>query len=431
MLNKIIILLLIFIPTLSISQGDLFSNKTVSSILIVGNNNTKDEVIKRELLLDIGDTFNDSLRVLSEKRIYNLFLFNHVEIIPVPDNKDVGLLINVTERLFLFPFPELRIEDRDWDRITYGFGLAHVNFRGRNEKLYGLVLFGNRPGYQFEYNNPWLGSREKRYTNSIIIQRFESPTRLQGFSFDETRFITSWSVGRYWNRYFFNTIGLRFESIKVPAAYKQFTPSSTVKDEFFGISLSTVYDNRDLSAYPTSGWYTVFSIFKDGIFDDHVDYFQYGFDLRKYHTFGGITFVGRLYTLQTIGDLPFFKNVYFGYGERIRGHFSDIFEGKHAFSSNIEMRFPIIPRFLIDLPSIFLPESSTQNLSFGLNGALFYDGGLVWKRAREFSLSNENYLHGFGAGLHFLLPYVELARLEIGFNENLQSEFIFEVGASL
>ena len=95
------------------------------------------------------------------------------------------------------------------------------------------------------------------------------------------------------------------------------------------------------------------------------------------------------------------------------------------------MRFPIIPGFLINLPSVFLPESSTRNLKFGLNGAFFYDSGLVWNRSKEFSFNNKNYLHGFGFGLHFLLPYVELARLELGLNEQLNSELIFEVGASL
>jgi len=420
-----------------------FADKKVTTILVVGNEDTHEDVIKREILLQPGDIFSDSLRVASEKRVSNLFLFNHVEIIPVPDNRNVSLLVNVTERFYLYPFPELKIEDRDWDKLTYGLGLAHLNFRGRNEKLIGTVLFGYRPGFHLQYLNPWIGNKN-RYTSSVYLSKYS--TLHKNLPLDQEHISASWIIGKYWSRHFSTHLGASFEDVRVPKKWaneegglKLHMLSGEQQETFGSLSFSLNYDTRDLIAYPSNGWFTRFTYSKNGLFEPAIDFSKYIFDLRRYNSFGKITFAGRLYSSITGGDLPLYRQVWFGFGERIRGHFDEFSgPGRHSLLTTLEMRFPILPIRLFNLPNSILPPSSTQNLQFGINGALFYDSGIVWSDKNQLAQDIEktqfdinNFLSGFGFGLHFRLPYIEVARIELGFDEDMQSEIIFEVGTAL
>ncbi|MCB0282754.1 MAG: BamA/TamA family outer membrane protein [Calditrichaeota bacterium] len=420
------IYIFLFFSFASILFAQNFTDKTISSIMVIGNDMTDDDVIKREMLINIGDVYSDSLIDLSEKRIFNLALFNYVDIIEVPDNNNVSLLISVTERFYLFPYPEFRIEDRDWDKLTYGFGMAHVNFRGRNEKLLGVVLFGYRPGFEIEYANPWIGTKA-RYTNSISIRKYSTMHRTMDF--DENHFAVNWNIGRFWTRYFSSILGFYYDHVKVPQEIAPIMLSEQRKEDLFGLALSFNFDNRDLTSYPSRGWYTKVALYQNGFFEPDINYFQYSLEAKHYKTIGNFTLAGRVSTLQTLGDLPIYKLVYFGFTERLRGHFSEVYPGKHSAIANFEIRMPLLGEQLFSLPSAFLPPSSTRNLKFGLNAALFYDTGIVWSYKREFGL--KNFLQGFGVGLHFRLPYVEVARLELAFDEAANSEIIFEVGTSL
>ncbi len=429
-----ILYILVLIATAIFAQD--FSKKKITTILVIGNDNTKEEVIKREILLQPGQLFNDSLRVLSEQRILNLFLFNHVEIIPIPDDDDVSLLVNVTERYYLFPFPEFRIEDRDWEKLTYGFGLAHLNFRGKNEKLFGIVVFGYRPGYQLQYYNPWFGDIN-RYTSSIFLNKYS--TLHKTLNLNENHFVASWTVGRYWLRNLSSNLGVAYENIRVSERWAPNMLTSKQEENLASLSFSLIYDDRDLQAYPAKGWYTNFSFTKKGFFQPGIDFSKYTVDLRHYKSFGKITFAARTYFLLSSGDLPLYQQVYLGFNERIRGHFSEISgPSRNSFLTTFEIRFPILPIRLFNLPSGFMPASTTQNLQFGLNGAFFYDSGTTWSEKNQLAqgiikrpLDIKNFLTGFGFGLHFRLPYLEVARLEVGFNEDLNSEIIFEIGTAL
>jgi outer membrane protein assembly factor BamA len=431
-LFKILILIFILISALFSNN---YEKKTITSIIVLGNDRTDAEVIKRELLFNIGDKFTDSLRVLSENRVSNLFLFNHVEIIPVPEDHNVTLLVNVTERLFMYPFPKFIIEDRDWDKITYGFGMAHTNLRGQNEKLIGTVLFGYRPGYQLDYFNPWISGTD-HVTMGFTIKKYETNHNVLDFLQRNNLIIVT--VGKYWTRYFSSSLGFYYSGVKTPQSIAPQMLTGKNEEHLLSFTFSTNYDNRDLIPYPSQGWYLGAGYSKKGFFEKKIDYSFYQFDIRKYITIAEITLAARAAALLTSGDdLPLYDRIYFGFNERIRGHFDEVVAGEQQILGSLEFRFPLVSTFKIDMPSLFLPESSTQNLKFGLNGALFFDSGKVWGRDvhEEFNLEKSEYngkiLSGFGGGLHFRLPYVEVARLEMAFDYKFNSEIIFEIGTAL
>lgn len=407
--------------------ADTFPQKPIAAIIIVGNEKTKEKVITRELLFTTGDVATDSLIEESKNRLENLWLFNRVEFIPVPgDDESINLIISVTERLYIFPYPELRIEDRDWKKLTYGLGFAHDNFRGRNEKLYFLALFGNRPGFHFTYFNPWLFD-DLHLTTGIYLKKYIKQNQsLEPIEpFDETHYYIGWTIGKYWTRDFYSLVTFSRDELHVNREAAQYLQSGRKQETNYGIILNTTYDKRDLYAYPSQGWYARLRLHYHGLFEDDIDYWKYLIDLRNYFSWNKLIFATRIFTYQSLGDLPVYHRTYFGYSERVRGYFFDVFEGKHAFLSTLALRFPIVPVRYFSLPFSVYQESATKNLKFGINGGLFVDTGMVWNRRYEFALNN--FLTGFGGGIHFRLPYIEVLRFDLGFNEQLESQFIMEV----
>jgi len=393
-------------------------------IIIIGNKHTNKAVILRELLFKKGDMVNDSLLNASKKRLENLWLFNRIEFFAMPgkNQKTFSLLISVTERLFIFPYPIFTVNDRDWNKLTYGFGLAHTNFRGWNEQLFAQILFGNRPGYGFSFSDPWI-NRNLHFMAGVYLQKYLSANH--AMDFDEHHLTVSFSFGKYWNRYFYSKVSLFRDAVSVEQTFAPFMETRTTKDVNYGYVLTTVYDRRDLYAYPTKGFYVRFIFRKSGLFVPEIHFTQYGFDLRKYFNWHKLILASHLYTLQSLGRLPVYNRVYFGFSHRIRGHFFEVIEGRHSFISGLALRFPLIAKHYYSMPSPLLPESSTKNLYFGLNGGFFAESGIVYEKRREFAV--KNFISGFGMGLHFLLPYIELLRVDLAFNEHLKHQFIIEI----
>lgn len=418
---SVIWILLIFFIIVR-AQMPSAESRPLKSIIIKGNKHTNKEVILRELLFSEGDVVTDSMITVSKKRLENLWLFNRVEIYVLPDDKEISLLISVTERLFVFPFPIFTLNDRDWNKITYGFGAAHTNFRGWNEKVFGQLFFGNRPGYGFSYSNPWI-NRDLHLMAGVYLLKYS--TGNHSYAFDERHFFTSFAFGKYWNRNFYSKFSLYRDAIAVSENEAPRMQTGTKEDVNYGLVFSTVYDMRDLYAYPSKGFYAKIMFKKSGFFEKAIDYTQYGFDFFKYFNWKGIILAIRLSTLQSLGTLPVYDRVYLGYSNRIRGHFNEVIEGRHFFMAGQALRFPLIKTRYYSVPSFLLPSSSTKNLKFGLNGGFFAERGIVWSRREQFA--SKNFIHGFGMGLHFLLPYIEVLRLDLAFDEKFRHEYIMEI----
>ncbi len=406
------------------SQIDLarFNGKIIKDIFVVGNKQTRPEVILREMQLKEGDVFQDSLLMRSKQRIENLWLFNRVEMLPFAQNDSVSIIVSVTERWYFFPYPVLYIVDRDWNKLTYGFGFAHLNFRGWNEKLQSSIHFGNRPGVKFSYENPWVGKDLHLYTR-VYFRKF----RMDNYKYDfpEYHLLSVIHLGKYWTRDFSTIVMFSRDQIRVDPENVPYMESGKEEDTNYGIRLINTFDYRDLYAYPSKGWFLRLGIYKMGLFLPKIDYTQYLLDFRKYVSFHSFILASRLYTLQSYGNAPVYDQVFLGFEERIRGHFNEVYNGKYAMVVGLALRHPIIPLRYFSYHSERLPEFLTQNLKFGLNAGIFIESGQVWNQHKNFSL--RNMITGYGVGLHFLLPYIEVLRFDYAFNEQGRGEFIVEI----
>ena len=83
--------------TLNIDEGDKYR---IGRVEISGNTKTRDKVIRREIRLAEGDTFDSSKLKRSYERINNLGFFETVEMVPKPkyEEKAVDLDVKVKER---------------------------------------------------------------------------------------------------------------------------------------------------------------------------------------------------------------------------------------------------------------------------------------------------------------------------------------------
>ncbi|RMH61330.1 MAG: hypothetical protein D6677_12025 [Calditrichaeota bacterium] len=424
MLNKWLVWIVVTGMGINLAFARTDPSLMVSDIIISGNTHTEEDVLLREMLLKPGDVYSDSLRRVSEDRLYNLQLFNSVEIVPIPDHNRVTLWVNVTERLFFYPVPVLRLEDRDWAKISYGLGVVHTNFRGRNEYLFAELVFGNRPGYSFKYYNPWIG-QDERYTLGFTLLKYSLLSKYTVLNdipaFNEQHIFGVLNSGRYWGRYFSAAISLMYENIQADPAGRAFLDHSG-GDDVLGVGLTLQYDSRDLKQYPSYGRYVNLTAVQSGIAGVGRAVTNLSGDMRYYKPLGPFTVAGRLFHSRSYGRVPFYQLSYFGFLERIRGHFSQVSAGTRRFLAAFEMRYPLVPLFHISLPSDNLPNGATQNLRFGLNLALFVDSGQAWTDA--FNLKGMQ--TGFGMGVHIRVPYAEVVRLEWAFDEQLRSEFIIE-----
>lgn len=405
---------------------------SVDSTIIFGNSVTKDFVILREMSLRPGSLITSGLIQYDESRIYSLGLFNQVIIHVQPTTeKKADLLIEVSERWYIFPFPMIGIKDRDWKKLYYGAGLLHSNFRGRNEKLYGMFVLGYDPSGEIWYRNPFLSgdgsySLDAKIAYSEVRNKSIQAKSEEG-NFDEEHIYSAVGLGKRFGVHHMLWMTGGFEYVRVSSYREGRTVSESGIDRFPFLGLSYTYDSRDLIEYPASGSFVRLAATKYGVPSSDLDMVRYATDFRRFEPLAkNITLGGRFFTNFAAGSgTPSYNRVYFGYTERIRGHFNEVSEGENLIGLTAELHYQLFEPVYVRMR--FLPQQFSV-LRFGMVVALFGDAGTVWFRGVDPSLGG--FKRGYGGGLHFLLPYSMVLRADYGWNEFRKGEFILDLGSS-
>ncbi len=403
----------------------------VADVILSGNSQTKDFVILREMSMRRGVRITRQLIDYDKNRIYSLGLFNRVEIdlIPAVDST-ATLVVNVHERWYIFPYPIFGLTDRDWSKVFYGFGIVHNNFLGRNEKIYTSFIFGFNPSVRLTYRNPFLTEDGANFLSASLAYstvRNRSLLAQAGTNFDEHHFSASVTLGKRFGIAHSLWLSASYEIVDIP----DFQPGRTIapdgKDQFPIMELGYALDTRDLGEYPGDGTLARLTITKYGIPGNQLDYVRYDGDLRRYVPIGGrVTLQGRAFAdLVAGGTVPPYNHAYFGYGERIRGHFTEVNEGEHIVGVSSEAHYMLFSPHYFKVG--FLPEEFGL-WRFAIAVAAFADAGSVWFRGQPLAL--DQFIKGYGIGLHFLLPYSAVLRVEYARNEARRGEFIIDVGAT-
>ena len=93
----------------------------ISKIIILGNNRTRDAVIRRELPMQEGDIYTDGLASLAENRLYELGFFKNVKINIKPDPLAEG-------RCIMY----VNVEEQSTGQATFSMQYSYLNGFGTN-----------------------------------------------------------------------------------------------------------------------------------------------------------------------------------------------------------------------------------------------------------------------------------------------------------
>lgn len=415
-------------------QGDY--SIVIDSIEVTGNEITKEFVILRELTVGVGDTLTPEIASYDRERVYSLRIFNDVTMQPFYFEGKNILLIVVEESWYIYPIPILVLKDKDWSKISYGMSLSWLNFRGRNERITGIVTFGYDPSFGFRYFNPNLAYNQNLnfQTNlayTTVTNRSIEAEDLYGSQFKQETFISRVQFGKRFGNFHWFYINTGFDYIETPFYIKGINASNSNIDRSLIAGLSYVYDTRDLTIYATEGIYSQVGMEYKGFGIDDISYYVADIDFREYRKINEkFTAKWRMFARHTAGELvPYYDYSYIGFANRVRGYFyGDEQEGNDSFLGSIEFDYPIINETRIDLYFIPLLPRSLLSYRFSLIGELFADTGATRDEGDPWTI--KSFDSGYGTGISMLLLPYFICRFEFAINDNARTEWIFDLGAS-
>ena len=381
--------------TFDIDESEKFY---VGKINILGNNITREEVIRNNLLVDEGDAFNELLqtRTLNNLKALNFFSKVESEILDIKnENKKI---INIT------------VEEKPTGEImagagvgtgggTVAFGVKENNFLGRGigfssdiqisaESLKGIISMNN-PNYK--------GSN--RSLNTSLESTISDKLANFGYKSNKTGFSVGSNFELYDDLYWNTGVSSYVEKLDTVS-----TASASMKkqkgsyfDTFFNHTLS--YDKRNQRYKTSDGYisrftqniplisesYTLTNSYDYKIYNEWLDenVFSIGFFGKTSNSLSGknVKLSDRLY-------LPASKLRGFESGKVGPKDGADYIGGNYAASINIATSL-----------SQILPNSQNTNFS------IFFDAGNVWGIDYSSSLSDESKIRSsVGIAVDFFTP---------------------------
>ncbi len=402
----------------------------VTGIAVFGNRITKTDIILREMTVRQGDTVDAEALAYCQERVYSLGLFNRVTISYPPLDSTI-LLVEVDERWYLYPVPLLGVVDRDIGHWYYGLGIKHENFRGWNEKIFAGFALGYDPWVSLYYANPWIfGSEQLFFESNASFARTANKSALargSGNNFDENRYGLSATLGKRFDPFRTVALTLAYRHYEVSEYAPGRTASPRGVDRYLEAGISARHDTRNLREYATEGMFGSAGVTKKGL-GGPFDFTVYSADLRGYIPIArGTALALRGFTRVSAGaSIPAYEHQYFGFSERIRGHFEEEREAESIAGLSAELRLPLVYPFYLNVSGMPMKEFALWRL--GLYAALFADAGTLWNR--DGAPWKGTVPGGYGCGLHLLLPYSFVLRTERAWNETGRGEWVFEIGAA-
>jgi len=297
---------------ITIDEGKQF---TLRRLEFTGNTFTRDNVLRREVLINEGDIYNQGYYEFSVTRLNQLGYFD-----PIDKDKDVDLKENDEEGLVDVT---LRVKEKGRQQISFNGGISGIggtffgldystnNLFGRGEVLSVQLAAGNRQrSFQFSFTEPYIRNRPISAGFSVFAytQKFfgegtflsTNQNAVQGasggvfdfFNTNEENLFTRNSIGGsifasaplsefYRKRPFtqFSRVGLSYQlsesNVKDPAVNSSgnstnFIPVIYAQPNIITsrVTGSFVYDTRNASMDPTRGRSISASVALSGLLGD-------------------------------------------------------------------------------------------------------------------------------------------------------------------
>ena len=350
---------------------DEIQKQLVERINIIGNNITREDVIRNNLILDEGDTFNKILHSKSINNLKALNFFKDVDSAIVDGSSKNSKIINI------------EVEEKPTGEISagagvgtsgtsIGFGVKENNFLGRGIQFAtNLELTDESIRGKFGISNPnFKGSNQSVFVN---IQS-EETDRLTNFGYKTTK--TGFTLGsrfEYFEDVFISpSIDTYYESLKTDASAS--TNLQNQKGTYFDADINYLfdYDKRNQKFQTTEGFRSRFRQSIPIVSDTYA--LMNGYEFNYYEELANemiatFTFYGKTIHSITGEDVRISERLYLP-SSKLRGFergrigpvdSNDYVGGNYVSSLNLAATLPN-----------FMPN--WQNADF----SVFFDAGNVW-----------------------------------------------------
>jgi outer membrane protein insertion porin family len=410
----------------------------VRNISIVGNDHTRENIIRRELNIYPGDIFNREMLIRSQRNLLRLNYFSNVvpDVAPV-DEDEVDL--------------EITVEEKSADRananmgysgvygLSGGLGVEFANFRGMGQQF--MISYNIGSKYNFYSSQPT--SQFKSFSMSFVDPMiFDTPNRL-GFSFFSTfrgqgtsyyfpldlKMVggsVQWGRRFKWpDDYFRGYWVLRTMKKTYEGNQEELDQYVNGMNTTIGNSITQVVtrDNRDHHEFPTRGSkFTWESTFSGNILGGNEDFFKHVLNFEWFSpTFWKFVLtssfkIGVIQTLENLDNqrsiIPFDEKFIMGgngmpYGNMLRGYPDNSISpgptgGNALLRSVTEFRVPI----------------SENPVIYGL---VFAEMGNVWNTVNmteSFDIPRDGAFslkRSAGVGIRFYMPMMGVLGFDMGY----------------
>lgn len=389
----------------------------VRRVNVLGNDKTRDKVIRREIRVDEQEVIDTQSLRRSFQRLNNLNFFESVEIVPQEVKPNwVDLQVRVKEK----PTGTFSVGGgySSVDRLVGLVEVTQGNLFGRGHLLRGRLETGKRrTTYSLTFREPYLLD----YPVAGTVDLFDQERNFN--SYKESRRGGGLTFSKSFNEYVNASMGYTLENLKIfdtpkdPAGNCTGTAQLICDQEKLGrtstssVSMSLARDTRDFFFDPTQGSRHAISYEHAGTFLGGTnDYYKVILDSSRYFPLWWSTVFsihGRLGYAQGLRGkaLPQGERFFVGGLNSIRGFefgeagkkdplTGDVIGGNKQLIFNAEYAFPI------------LTEAK-------LKGVIFFDAGRGFDNVERIKLNGLRY--GAGFGIRLLLPIGPI-RLEWGKN---------------
>lgn len=436
---------------------------TINRIFVLGNRLTRESIILRELSLKTGDSIlnRDLPRILEkdENKLFNLHLFNAVEIRPLElQPEKVDLLVEVNERWFTFPVPIFQLSDRnfnewwenynhDFNRVNYGLKLYQYNMRGRNETMIFTAQFGYVRSFELMYRIPYFDKRQKQglifRTDYVDAKNVAYRTDDHKLTFLETDKVLRNTRGleltyTYRNSFYnHHQLGYSFRRTSISdslyASNPDYLGTENKLQKFDVLSYEFISDHRDVIAYPLSGYRFLFHLQKVGFavsedlekLDAWVSYARY-IEMKRNFFLSNFSFA----YWSNKNDIPYFNFGVMGYNRVfVRGYEVNVVEGPMYILNKTTLKKRIFHR-VYSMNGTRLKQF--KHIPFSIFLKTYADFGYV----KNYPVYTENEINtrlsnsllaGTGAGIDIVSSYDIVLRFEYTLNNEGHAGFFFHI----
>ena len=411
-----------------VSEGDL---QYVKEIKITGNTVTRDEVVRRSVLVLPGDRFDGGLLRMSQQTIESTEFFDAVRF-TIEDNTDSDLYSNLL----------VDVDEGKTSWLNFGAGYStEEEFSGFTELRFNNFDIGNPPNFQGGGQQLrlrlQLGTRRQQYYLSFTDPEIfgyplaagfdiydESYNYRGGVDYNEQRTGAQMRFGKVLSPFVTARAALRYDEVHVTnfnyfahPEFRELSTDGTTVSTIWGITRNTTNSRRD----PSSGARHDFEAELGGLGGDY-DYYRIEHDSTWYRGLGDEdkwvlsyrTREGWINDYGSPGYVPLHLRYFAGGTSTIRGYDNrDVGPKTRPFLWFETQRIGGELRLLNNIEAKY-------KISDMLRFYTFVDAGGVWREASDFDLGDVKYSAGIGFGVD--IPKMGPVRLDYGIPLNADED---------